>query len=471
MWEWQEIQEVSRDGLTDAATPPPIRTDPNRGWLRFLLHAFYSVIAGVVVVIAAPWWIGRSLTDRHFRAMILGRLTVGLGRLPRTERPRILVHGVSVGEVKAAQPIVRAIQAAHPDAQVVVSATTGTGLEVARKLFADLPVVGFPADFDFLVRRFLRRVQPTCVVLIELEIWPNFLRCANRAGVPVVVANGRITDRSFQRYGIFRSTLPQFNRISLFCAQDNTYARRFAELAHSTERVVVTGNVKADGLRLGRPWTRDERRAHPTGKAPGQVELLAGVGDSEVVIVAGSTHGDEDVWIASAALAGAPGARLVLAPRHPARARDIVSDLAKLGMRAQLWTVIRSGAEAVDSGRPLVVDTIGDLEQFYALADIVFVGGSLVPHGGQNMLEPAGLGRPAVYGPHVANFSHEAALLEQHGASVRVQDRADLARIFAQLVADPARRERMGIAAIQAVETQRGASRLTLEALAHWQII
>lgn len=471
MRERQEIQEVSRLGLTGLAAPPPIRSDPNRGHLRFLLHAVYSVVAGIVVILAAPWWIGRSFLDAHFRTMILGRLTIGLRRLPPTEHPRILVHGVSVGEVKAAQPIVRAIARAHPRAEIIVSATTGTGLEVGAKLFSDLPVVGFPADFEFLVRRFLRRVRPTCVVLIELEIWPNFLRCANRAGVPVVVANGRITDRSFRRYGVFRSTLPQFNRISLFCAQDETYAKRFTELAHSGARVVVTGNVKADGLRLGRPWSPDRRRETEPGSPEAQAEGLAGVAESDLVIVAGSTHGDEDSWVARAVLAGAPGARLVLAPRHPTRTREIVSALAQLDLRAQLWTVIRTGEEAVDPGRPLVVDTIGDLESFYAIADLVFVGGSLVPHGGQNMLEPAGLGRPVIYGPHVANFSHEAALLEDHGASIRVADRAELERVFAQLVADPDRREAMGIAAIRAVGTQRGASDLTLEALAHWQIL
>ena len=440
-----------------------------------LLHLGYSLVAFMLVIAFSPWWICRCFLDGHFRAMVLGRLTIGLPRLVATARPRVLVHGVSVGEVKAAQGIVKAIRQKVPEAEIVVSATTGTGLEVATKLFDDLVVVGFPVDFRVIVGRFLRRIQPTCVVLMELEVWPNFVRAARRAGVPVVVVNGRITERSFRHYSFFRSLLPQFHRVSLFCVQDETYAERFAVLARSPARVIVTGNVKGDGLKIGEPWRRSTAKVLPAARdgesSLNETARLAGLDGADFVIVAGSTHEPEEVWLSEAVRAGAPGARLVLVPRHPTRAREIQSALAQGGPDPQLWTALRSGAADVDPSRPLLVDTIGELEQFYALADLVFVGGSLIQHGGQNMLEPAGLGRPVIYGPYVDNFLHEARLMEGHGASLRVGGRAKLREVISDLVAKPSVREEMAVAGVRAAESQRGASERTLEALRDWRLL
>src|SRR5688500_16973054 len=168
------------------------------------------------------------------------RLTVGLPRLRGGARPRVLVHGVSVGEVKGAAPLVRALEQRFPGVDVVVSASTDTGVEIARRTFPGHVVVRFPLDPSWWVTRFLRRLDPVAVVLIELEIWPNFLRHCNRRGLPIAVANGRITDRSFLRYDVFKSALPQFNRISFYGVQLEEYAERFRRLGGAPERVVVT---------------------------------------------------------------------------------------------------------------------------------------------------------------------------------------------------------------------------------------
>src|SRR6185295_5134667 len=163
----------------------------------------------------------------------------------------VLVHGVSVGEVKGAQALVAHLERERPDLDIVICTTTANGLRVAHQTYPGHTVVRFPLDLSFVVKRFLARLDPVCVVLVELEIWPNFLRCANRTGVPVAVVNGRITDKSFGSYKLFKDLLPQFNRITLFCVQDEDYAQRFERLSAKRERILVTGNIKVDRLKTG----------------------------------------------------------------------------------------------------------------------------------------------------------------------------------------------------------------------------
>lgn len=435
--------------------PPPITRDPSPGVLRGLLHGAYDLLWLTALVVGSPYFVLRGALDRTFGRMAAQRLVLDAPLAPRTRR-RILIHGVSVGEVKGSAPLVRLLAEQEADAEIVISATTETGLEVARQVFPGLAIVRFPIDLSWCVERFLARVQPDLVVLVELEIWPNFLRICNRRGVPVAVVNGRITERSFRRYHRFRSTLPQFNRISLFCVQLEEYAQRFRGLGGASERVVVTGNMKADGL-FREPSPERTRKVE-------ELRGLLGVQAGQLTVVAGSTHAPEEGWFVEACRSAVPAARVVVVPRHPPRASDVRRDVAALGVEPQMLTELRRG-ERVDPARPLVVDTIGELEALYALADIVFVGGSLIEHGGQNMLEPAAQGCAVVWGPHVQNFRQEAALLESAGACRRVADRADLARVLRALAADAGERERMAIAAREAVALQKGATKLTLAAL------
>jgi 3-deoxy-D-manno-octulosonic-acid transferase len=442
-----------RGGAAHGGAPRPILADPHPGLARFLLHGAYDAAWIAGVLLASPWWIVRCLRSRSFRAMAAARL--GLADRPPARDParrRVLVHGVSVGEVKGAQALVQALRAAVPDVEVVISTTTETGVAVARKTYPDLAVVRFPLDPSWVVRRFLARLDPACVVLVELEIWPNFLRQANRRGIPLAVVNGRITDRSHGRYRWFRNLMPQFNRLTLLCVQDEDYARRFRELSGDPARILVTGNIKVDGLRTGTLAPRAEL-----------VQLL-GAPPGALVLVAGSTHEPEERWVVEAARAAVPTARIVLVPRHPERSRDVQRALAASGPAPQLLSALRAG-ERPDPARPAIVDTIGELEQVYALADLVFVGGSLIPHGGQNMLEPAAQGRPVVFGPHVQNFAQEVALLERAGACVRIADVGELAPTFERLAKDPEERGRLAHAGIAAVQAQKGATAITLAAL------
>ncbi|MDG1983448.1 MAG: glycosyltransferase N-terminal domain-containing protein [Planctomycetota bacterium] len=446
-------------GGAEQATPGPITSSPSVGLGRRALQMVYDVAIGLVWALMLPLFLVAGLARPRLARKALSLSTFGLCKLPPSapRRERVLVHGVSVGEIKASQSLVHALSERY---EVVVSAFSDTGMQVAGQLFPELQVVRYPFDFAPLVARFWRRVRPDFVLLVELEAWPCFLRAANRRGAPVAVVSGRITEQSFRRYKLF-GALPEFGRVSLFAAQDEAYAARFAALAGSGERVLVTGNVKVDGLR----GAREGPRRPALARLREQFGLRAEEASS-FVIVAGSTHEPEELAFVEAARAALPEARLVLVPRHPERAQGVSEALSEaLDEEPELLSELRLAGRSADPRRPLIVDTIGELEEIYGVADAVFIGGSLIPHGGQNMMEPAAQGVPVVYGPHVDNFLHETELLESAGAALRVPDARRLGSALVELAQKPELRQRMGEAGRRVLLAERGATGATLEAL------
>ena len=457
----------------DPEHPAPITASPRVALGRRGLQLLYDGLIGLVWLTTLPICVAAGVLSPRLARKALSLSTVGLRDLSRPApggRKRVLVHGVSVGEIKASQSLVHALRERH---EVVVSAFSDTGLQVAEQLYPDLQIVRYPFDFAPLVARFWRRVRPDFVLLVELEAWPCFLRAANRRGAPVAVVSGRITEQSFRRYKLF-GALPEFGRISLFAAQDEVYAGRFAALAGSPERVVVTGNVKVDGLRGAGAPDADGR----VQELRREVGLAARGEGQPFVVVAGSTHEPEEVAFVKAAASALPGARLIVVPRHPERAAGVVEALAEAegasggaaGGRAtaagpQRLSELREEGRTADPDRTLIVDTIGELEELYGVADAVFIGGSLIPHGGQNMMEPAAQGVPVVYGPHVDNFLNETEMLERAGAARRVADAEELGEALAELMVNPDLRARMGEAGRLALRAERGATGATLEAL------
>lgn len=442
---------------TLATAPAPIRRDPHAGFASALVHALYDAAWIGAIACASPWWMWRAFRDERFAETIFSRAMMRKPALAAAhDRRRVLVHGVSVGETKCAEGLVRSIERAHPELEIVISATTASGAAMATKLHPHLAVVRFPFDTSFSVDRFFARIDPAYVVLVELEVWPNFLRCANRRGVPVAVVNGRVTERSRRRYARWSSLAPEFDRISLLCAQDAEHARRFESLGVERERVCVTGNMKYDALTSERTRGASDLE---------RVEALLAPRAGQALVVAGSTHAPEERIVAEAWREAARDARLVIVPRHVERATEIARELEMLRAGTpQLLSQLRAG-EPSDPTRPAIVDSVGELERIYALADVVFVGGSLTARGGQNVLEPAARAKPVIHGPNMANFPREARLLAEAGASVCVDDGAALARAIRELLADPARRAAMGAAGRAAVLSVQGATQRTLDAL------
>jgi 3-deoxy-D-manno-octulosonic-acid transferase len=302
-----------------------------------------------------------------------------------------------------------------------------------------------PLDLGFVVRRVLRRLRPRLLVLLELEVWPALMRAADEAGVRPAIVNGRITERSWKAYRRWRWWLPEFDRLALVAAQNETYGQRLADLGVPESRITVTGNLKHE---LVEP---------PSRAAVAALAQRAGLDDGHPVFVAGSTHAGEDELAAAAWTAAGGGAacHFVLAPRHRERVPDIVRLLKRMDLDCVLHS---SGPGARSRSTVLVLDTMGELEALFALASVVFLGGSLVPVGGHNLLEPAAAGAALLVGPHLESCRAEAELLRSAGGLEIVGDGAALSARLSALLADGEARASMGRRARTAVAGLRGAA-------------
>ncbi len=339
-----------------------------------------------------------------------------------------------------------------PQLGIVMTTVTPTGARIVADRLAGRAVHRyFPIDLPGPVRRALDAVNPRFFLCMETELWPNLLRALAARGVPSMIANGRISDRSFRRYRLVRFfTARMLTHVRVLAMQSEEDARRIIALGARPERVVVTGNIKSDLI-------------PPEGGGDALWQRLLGLDDGEPVWVAGSTHRGEEAIVLDVYLrlrARVPTLTLVLAPRHPER----VAEVERLVRERRLQPVRRSGLPKSQArGAVIIVDTVGELAQIYRVASIVFVGGSLAPTGGHNMLEPALLRKPVLFGPHTTNFRESAELLLEAGGALVVRDGAELEAHMAALLVDAERCRLMGEAAFKAVAGRRGAIKHTLE--------
>nr|WP_314876303.1 lipid IV(A) 3-deoxy-D-manno-octulosonic acid transferase [uncultured Pseudomonas sp.] len=378
-------------------------------------------------------------------------------KLPPMRQGGIWVHAVSVGESIAAAPMVRALLKAYPELPITVTCMTPTGSERIRALFADEPRIQhcyLPYDLPWAASRFLDHVRPRLGVIMETELWPNHIHQCARRGIPVALANARLSARSARGYGRFaKLTRPMLAEMSLIAAQTETEAERFRSLGARPECVQVTGSIKFD-LKLDEqllPRARQLREQWQASQRP--------------VWIAASTHEGEDAQVLEAhrrLLQVHNNALLILVPRHPERFNAVH------GLCAERFTTVRrSSAERVtDATQVLLGDTMGELLFLYALADIAFVGGSLVPTGGHNPLEPAALALPVISGPHVFNFLDISAMLKDAGALQSVDDSQALAAAVQRLVEVPQDATRMGEAGRAVMQANQGALQRLLDRLA-----
>jgi 3-deoxy-D-manno-octulosonic-acid transferase len=341
----------------------------------------------------------------------------------------IWVHAVSVGETIAVKPLLKALKTTWPHRGIVLSNGTETGRAIASTLKEVDRCIYFPFDYPWAADRLLTAIDPALVIVVETEIWPAFLRRARRRGIPVMLANGRISDRSFggyQRFAwFFRRVLPDF---SAFCMQSAEDGRRIAAIGAPADRVHAAGNLKYDipAVTVTPQRQREMRERY-------------GIAADVPVLVAGSTHKGEDEPVIAAyrrLLAGGRELFLVLVPRHPERAPEVAALLGRANLPYRRRSGLDDSPAPGASGGVLLVDTVGELMACYAAADLVFVGGSLVPTGGHNILEPASLGRPVLFGPHMSNFREIAALVLAAEAGRQVADGDGLAAACGELLDD-----------------------------------
>jgi 3-deoxy-D-manno-octulosonic-acid transferase len=414
--------------------------------MPYLLNLFYSLL----LLFLSPWLLYKALTTGKYRRGLWQKLT-GRAFLRTGTTPCVWFHGVSVGEVHLLRQVVAEFRRRHPGWECVISTTTDTGYEEACKRFPDLTVFYWPLDFTWAVRRALRRVKPNLVVLAEGELWPNFLCAAERQKVPVAVINGRMSPRSFRRYRRLGPLLRSvFRRMKLWAVQTQEYADHVIALGAAPETVVVTGNVKYDGVLTDRnnPKTSELRR-------------LLSVGANDLVWIAGSTQAPEEAIVLDIfrrLRPEYPTLRLLLVPRQRERFDEVAGLLERSSEPFVRRSKIESACPAV-----VLVDTIGELGALWGLADVAFVGGSLDgKRGGQNMIEPAAYGAAVVFGPHVWNFRETAKRLVGARAAVQIADAGELERALRQILSDVAGREEMGTAARRFVLEQRGATERTV---------
>jgi 3-deoxy-D-manno-octulosonic-acid transferase len=415
------------------------------------LYAVYTVLLAAGFAIALPFYLWKGRATGKYQASFRERMGALPAELPRGASRSIWVHAVSVGEVLTARVLVDGLKRRFPGWPVFLSTTTVTGHEVARRSVPAADGLFYaPFDFPWPVRTALRRLDPVLLVLVETEIWPNLIHEARRRGTRVAIVNGRLSPRSFPRYQRLRVLLRRvLGDVDLFLMQGEPHAERARLLGAAPARVQVTGNLKFDAL-------------PEPGSAPALLSLLHGEGP---LWVAGSTAPGEEAMVLEAFRGlreRVPGLRLLLAPRHAERFAEVV----ELTRGAGFDTVRRTELQDGWRGEVVILDTLGELARVYALGTVVFVGGSLVPSGGHNVLEAAAAGKPVVVGPHMENFQEIADQFLAADALVQVKDAAALAPAVLHLFTHPKEAAAVASRAHDLLAGSRGALQRTVDALA-----
>jgi 3-deoxy-D-manno-octulosonic-acid transferase len=421
------------------------------------MYALYSALLGLFLLLTLPYWLLQMMRHGKYRAGLRQRFGAVPATLAGNKQRSIWVHAVSVGEVIASSAVIEALREQFPNHRVVISTTTSTGQKLAVRRFGAENVFYFPLDFAFAIRPYFEILRPELVVVAETEFWPNFLRLAKGSGARIAVINCRISDRSLPGYKRFRSWLPRLLKNTLasvdsFLAQTDEDRRRLIEIGAAESKVKVTGNLKFDVAPP--PLPKIVARLRESFKESG----------ADPILVCGSTLEDEEGSLLSAfrnILLSHPKTVMILAPRHPERFEVVASLVEKLGF--QMWRRSLWNGEPL-AGAVLLVDSIGELAALYSLATIAFVGGSLVPRGGHNILEPALYGTAIVTGNHYENFRDVVNFFASRNA-VRIVGLAELPLVLIELIENENERMTLGRNALAALESQRGATARTMEAL------
>ena len=377
------------------------------------------------------------------------------GRLPERDgsRPCIWLHAVSVGEVLQLRPLLKLLVAQRPGWEFVITTTTRTGLDVAKKEFALHTVCYCPLDFSWAVRNAIARLKPSAIVLVELELWPNLVLTASRLGIPLALINGRVSEKSFRGYRRVRPLVARLLRcFDLLAAQNREYADRLLALGAPSERLHLTGSIKFDGVQVDR-----------SNSKTAELRDFFGLRSGENVFIAGSTQAPEesfalDTWQSSRS--EFPNLRLILVPRHKERFDEVAALVTSRGLTLQ-----RRSNPVRTTGDVLLLDTLGELGACWGLADIAFVGGSLTQRGGQNMLEPAAYGAAVLFGPNTWNFRDIVEQLLARDAARVVRSAAELTATVREFLQQATAAEELGHRAQAFVATQQGAASRTVDLL------
>ncbi len=421
--------------------------------MRFVLDLLY-LLAGAAY---SPVVMYRAIRHKRYRTGWAQRFGKVSRRIPAKEC--IWLHAVSVGEVNAAKTIVKELENRFGDFEIVISTTTDTGFARATNLFSkNHQVFYFPFDFSWVIRRVFDNIRPTICLLMELEIWPNFIHIAQQSNVPVIVVNGRISDKSFSRYKKIQPFAKKiFRKVSLILAQTEEYAQRFRELGAPSENVIVTGSLKYDTAQI-------------TDKVEGSDALAAqlNIGNERLWVAGATGPGEEKIILDVFTRLTQPGQfddlRLVMVPRKPERFDEAGQAITDAGFDFLRYSSIKNTDSQFVKKVPVILgDTMGDLRKFYCLATIIFVGRSLIPMGGSDMMEAAALGKCTIFGPHAFNFRQTVdALLADNGA-IMVKDRQQLLQTVQKCLLEPAYAQEIAQNGREVIRKNQGATAKSID--------
>lgn len=390
----------------------------------------------------------------------------------------IWLHAVSVGEVLASKKLLDELHRVYPNKQIVISTVTSTGNKIARRIAQEKDFAFYlPFDISFIVTKVVKLINPSLVIIAETEIWPNLIRRLKKYNIPIITVNARISDGSFKGYRFIKFLIkPVMNMITAFCVQTETDCRRLAALGVAKEKIKITGNMKFDNAK---PQITEPQSTQINGKNKladyAEKRLKLGLQKCDVLWVAGSTHPGEEgiiLRVYKKLLAEFPNLKLLIAPRHPERAKEVEKVVDNCGLNhvlvsglagepvSQLYPQTRRPA---DSHTVFILDTIGQLKDFYAVSDIVFVGGSLIKKGGQNILEPAAFAKPIVVGPYMFNFRDIMALFLKNEACVMIKNEEELLSDITDLLRDPKKMGALGVRAQELIARNQGATMRNME--------
>ena len=420
---------------------------------------FYDLIFLIFAIFYLPVF----LFKKKFHAGFAMRLGVFF-RIPELDGP-IWIHAVSVGEAMSVRHLVENLKEKFPQKDFIISTVTPTGNKIAQSIAGkNDAVIYLPLDFSWVVRRVIERISPSLFVIAETEIWPNLVTCLYKKNIPIAVVNARISDRSFKKYLFVKFLVkPVLNKISVFCVQTFVDARRLEQLGVASKKIKLTGNMKFD-IKV--------RDYEDLRKDYADYRLKFGMGIKEKLIVAASTHPGEEVEVLKVYLKllnSFPDLKLLIVPRHPERSESLVKLINRYPLlearRISQLPGLNAGNAPSARKQVFILDTVGQLMYFYAIADIVFVGGSLIKSGGHNILEPASLGKPILFGKYMFNFRDITEMFLKNNAGIMVNDAQDLEKELKNLLEDKLRIYQLGYASRKVILENQGATAKNAEAI------
>jgi 3-deoxy-D-manno-octulosonic-acid transferase len=422
-----------------------------------LFNFYYDSCLLAIAILALPWLVYQMVVRKKYRNSLAQRLGWKFPKIDKGDRRLIWMHAVSMGETRALIALAKQMKQETPDALLVISSVTETGHAEAKR---SIPCADYhlflPLDFHAVVSPLMKKVKPDLVILSETDYWYNFIKCAKREGAQLAVVNGKMSERSLNRYCRFPALSKRmFSPFDFFCLQNELYKERLMKVGAPSQKCVVTGNLKLDS-----------QQQAPNDEALARLRSLLGIAPGNLVITVGSTHDPEEKWLLQGCLKKQIGkAKMIFVPRHPERFDSVAAFLESEGIAYARYSQLADNPEKASSADVILIDAMGLLTQCYRLSDIAIVCGSYVSHvGGHNILEPSAYGVPVLFGPHMHTQTEFVALMESYQAGKQVT----LEQLEAEvdhLLQDSTARKAIGDRGLQLIQDSRGATKRTLEAL------